>query len=211
MNIYSVMSGASASVAPVANRFERRKERTRTEILRAAKQVMARKGVHGTKIADIAEAADVGVGTFYLHFETKEALFDALVADTVGRMKAAIDEARAGAADPIAEVRVCTAALCGFASDNREVFRVVFGHGGTYHDVVREAQELFAADIERTIERGAAAGLFGDVDPRLAAQAAVGMSTQLLAWWTEHDDVAIDALERTLNALTLDGLRRARP
>jgi AcrR family transcriptional regulator len=205
------MSLPSAPVAPAANRFERRKERTRGDILLAAEQVMARKGVHATKIADISEAADVGVGTFYLHFETKEALFDALVADTVERMKAAIDSARAGATNAADEVKASTGALCRFASDNREVFRVVFGHSGTYHDVVRDAQELFAADIEQTIERGAAEGLFGDVDPALAAQAVVGMSTHLLAWWTEHDDVPIDALEHTLSVLTLRGLHRSQP
>jgi AcrR family transcriptional regulator len=205
------MSQASPEGTPAANRFERRKERTRGDILRAAEQVMARKGVHATKIADIAEAADVGVGTFYLHFETKEAVFDALVADTVLHLKAAIDQARSGATNVIDEVKASTSALCRFANDNREVFRVVFGHGGTYHDIVRAAQELFAADIENTITRGAAQGVFGDVDPGLAAQAAVGMSTQLLAWWTEHDDVTIETMERTLTTLTLDGLRRAQP
>jgi AcrR family transcriptional regulator len=205
------MSAPSTTPAPTANRFERRKERTRGDILLAAEQVMARKGVHATKISDIAETADVGVGTFYLHFETKEALFSALVADTVGRMKAAIDAARAGAENVVDEVKASTAALCRFANDNREVFRVVFGHGGTYHDAVRDAQALFAADIEDTIERGAAAGLFSDIDPALAAQAALGMSTQLLAWWTEHDHVAIETLEQTLSVLTLNGLRRAQP
>jgi AcrR family transcriptional regulator len=205
------MSLPSAPVAPAANRFERRKERTRGDILLAAEQVMARKGVHATKIADIAEAADVGVGTFYLHFETKEALFDALVADTVERLKAAIDHARAGATNVVGEVQASTAALCRFANDNREVFRVVFGHSGTHHDAVRDAQAMFATDIEDTIERGAAQGLFGDIDPALAAQAAVGMSTQLLAWWTEHDHVSIDTLEKTLSTLTLNGLRRPQP
>jgi AcrR family transcriptional regulator len=211
LNQHSVMSTSSTPTPPAANRFERRKERTHGDILRAAEQVMAHKGVHATTIADIAEAADVGVGTFYLHFGTKEALFDALVADTVERMKDAIDQARAGATNVIEEVEASTRALCRFASDNRQVFRVGFGHGSTYHEVVREAQEMFAADIENTIERGAAEGLFSDIDPALAAQAAIGMSTQLLAWWTEHDHVAIEALEQTLSVLTLNGLRRSQP
>jgi AcrR family transcriptional regulator len=206
--MYSVMSKASPPAQSGGNRFERRKERTRVDLLHAAEQVMAHKGVHGTKVADIAEAADVGVGTFYLHFETKEALFDSLVADTVERLKAAIDRARVGTPTVIDEMQASIAALCRFASDNRAVFRVVFGHGSSYHGIVREAQEMFAADIEDTIERGAAQGLFSDIDPALAAQAAVGMSTQLLAWWTAHDHVAIETLERTLSVLTLNGLRR---
>ena len=61
------------------NRFERRKVRTRRDILRAAEQVLAEKGLYEAKIADIAEAADIGVGTVYLHFQTKEALTEAVV------------------------------------------------------------------------------------------------------------------------------------
>ena len=58
-------------------------------------------GVHAVangseaKIADIAAAADIGVGTVYLHFETKESLIEAVVEDTVTRLKETIDRARA--------------------------------------------------------------------------------------------------------------------
>ena len=64
----------SASRALPGNRFERRRERTRQDLLAAATGVLAEKGLHRTKVADIATAADVGVGTFYLHFPDKEAL-----------------------------------------------------------------------------------------------------------------------------------------
>ena len=170
---------------------------------------MAHKGVHATKVSDIAHRADIGVGTFYLHFETKEALFDAMVADTVRRLKDEIDEARRSVSGVIEQIRASTAALCRFASANREVFRVVFGHSGTYLRVVREAQELFAADIEVVLAEGMSQGLFTNVTPRLAAQAIIGMSTQLLAWCTEHADVPLAELEHTLNTLTLDGMCRA--
>ena len=64
------------------NRFERRRERTRRDLLASATRVLAKKGLHDTKVADIAAAADIGVGTFYLHFPTKDALFDAVVEET---------------------------------------------------------------------------------------------------------------------------------
>src|SRR5881398_1045304 len=93
VNCHSSMNKASLRVAP-ANRVERRRERTRRDLLAAAVRVLARKGLHDTKVADIAAAADIGVGTFYLHFPTKDALFDAVVEETVARLKATIDEAR---------------------------------------------------------------------------------------------------------------------
>ena len=199
-----MLNTSSHTVA--GNRFERRKQKTRDDLIAAATRVLAEKGLHATKIADIAAAADVGVGTFYLHFDTKESLYDALVDDAVTRMKAGVDAARAGIDDPVEQSRVATRAFCRFAHDNRQVWQLVFGPTASRHDVVRRAQALFALDIERTIRDGVARGVFGPVAPAIAAQALVGMSTQLLAWWTEHDSVPVEWLEETIVTLTLQGL-----
>jgi AcrR family transcriptional regulator len=205
------MRRPSAATGAEPNRFERRREATRQQLVRAAARVMAEKGMHATKISDIAAAADVGVGTFYLHFAAKQDLFDELVADAVARLHATIEAARASADDVLEQVRAATRAVCRFAAENRAVFRVVFGHGGTYHHVVREAQALFAADLERLLRAGVANGRFGAVDPAIAAEALVGMTTQLLAWWTAQDAVGIDELEANLTTLTIRGLSPERP
>jgi AcrR family transcriptional regulator len=200
------MRNASAR-SGTTTRFERRRERTRLELLAAAVRVMSHKGLHDTKIADIATAADVGVGTFYLHFPTKDALFDAVVEDTVARLKVTVDAARVEAFDPIDEMRRANAAFCRFAHENREVFRIVFGHAATYSDVVSRAQALFAADIERAIETGIAQGAFGPVPADVAAQAIVGMATKVLSWWMIHESVSLDTVTDTLTHLALAGLR----
>ncbi|HLK12602.1 MAG TPA: TetR family transcriptional regulator [Candidatus Binatia bacterium] len=187
-------------------RFARRRERTRRELLAAATEVLARKGMHDTKIADVAAAADVGVGTVYLHFDTKEALVDAVIDAAVGRMKTTIDAAREAAGNPIAKVRAANAAFCRFARENREVFRIVFGHAAAHHDVIRRAQDVFAADAAATIRAGIAEGTFAPVAVEPAAQAVVGMATQLLSWWTAHEAVPIEVLEETMTRLALDGL-----
>jgi AcrR family transcriptional regulator len=196
----------ASSTAVSGNRFERRRERTRHELLAAATRVLAEKGLHETKVSDIAAAADVGVGTFYLHFPTKEALFDAVVEDTVQRLKAAIDAARRTASGALEKIRAANAAFCRFAQDNREVFRIVFGHAAAYHDVVRRAQALFAADVEETIREGIASGAFAPLPPPLVAQAVVGMATQMLSWWTEHGTVPIETMQDTMTTLALRGL-----
>ncbi|HXJ36263.1 MAG TPA: TetR/AcrR family transcriptional regulator [Candidatus Eisenbacteria bacterium] len=205
------MKAASLRVEPEANRFERRKERTRQELLAAAVGVLAKKGFHDTKIADIASAADVGVGTFYLHFETKDALFDALVEDTVGRLKAAIDHARLKETEPVARLRSANTAFCRFAQQNREVFRIVFGHAAAYHDVIRRAQDLFAADIEENIREGMATGAFTRVPAAVAAQAMVGMATQILSWWTEHESIPMKQLQDAMTTIALHGLSARAP
>src|SRR5215813_1011333 len=93
------------AVAPL-NRYARRKEKTRQDLLAAAKKVLADKGYHNTKVADIAFAADIGVGTFYLYYPTKEALFLELVEDTARLLREEISQARAAIDDPIEKTRI---------------------------------------------------------------------------------------------------------
>ena len=201
------MKRASTSAA-ASNRFERRRERTRRQLLAAATRILAAKGLHDTKISDIAGAADVGVGTFYLHFPDKETLFDAVVDDTVVRLKATVDAARAQAADARDEILAANAAFFRFAQENREVFKIVFGHAAAYNDLIRRAQALFIADIEKTVRAGIARGLFAPLPPALVAQAVVGMATQMISWWTANESIPIERLIETTTTLALHGIAK---
>jgi len=201
------VKSASQKPAPIrGNRFERRRERTRRELLTAATRVLAEKGLHATKVGDIAAAADLGVGTFYLHFPDKETLFDAVVEETVRRLKATVDVARASASGAREQMLASNAAFFRFALENREVFKIVFGHAAAYNDLIRRAQALFIADIERTIRDGIASGTFGPLPPAVVAQAVIGMATQVLSWWTEHESVPIETLIETTSTLALGGI-----
>ena len=200
------MKSASATAARASNRFERRRERTRQELLAAATRVLAEKGLDRTKITDIAAAADVGVGTFYLHFPDKEALFDAVVEETVRRLKATVDAAREKARGPLAKIQAANRAFFRFARENREVFKIVFGHAAAFNDLIRRAQALFIADLEKTVREGITSGAFAPLPPALVAQAVVGMATQVISWWTEHESVPIETLIETTTTLALHGI-----
>lgn len=70
---------ASSSVspkhnAPIEGRVAKRRRHTRARLLKAAYEVMATVGVDAAKIKDITDLADVGFGTFYNYFETKDEL-----------------------------------------------------------------------------------------------------------------------------------------
>src|SRR5918912_130912 len=109
------------------NRSQRRRERTRQELLAAAKTVLAAKGYHNTKIIDIAAAADIGVGTFYLYYPTKDALFLELVEETARALRAEINRARDLVEDRAEKIRAANLAFFHFARDNRELFKIIFG------------------------------------------------------------------------------------
>ncbi len=67
--------------APVLSRQGRR---TRTALLRAARQVFEQRGYQSTRIEDITEQAGYAVGSFYTYFESKEEIF-ARVLEGLGR------------------------------------------------------------------------------------------------------------------------------
>jgi AcrR family transcriptional regulator len=56
------------------SRREKKRERTKTEILDAAVKLFTEKGYDGTSVDDVAELADLAKGTIYYHFEGKEEL-----------------------------------------------------------------------------------------------------------------------------------------
>ena len=57
-----------------ANRLQRRKHRTRTALIKAAQGFIA-VGKLNVAVLEITQAADVGMGSFYNHFDSKEQLF----------------------------------------------------------------------------------------------------------------------------------------
>jgi AcrR family transcriptional regulator len=94
-----ISSAAAASPAAAPGRLgrrERRRAETRERLMRAALHLFAEHGIAGTTVEDITEAADVGKGTFFNYFPTKEHVLLAFGDSRVGKVEAALAEARAG-------------------------------------------------------------------------------------------------------------------
>jgi len=81
-------------------RGQRRKDETRQKLLQAALAVMARKGPEAATIQEITDEADVGFGSFYNHFESKEAIVAAVMETHIERIGGALDEIAAHVSDP---------------------------------------------------------------------------------------------------------------
>jgi AcrR family transcriptional regulator len=81
------------------NRLERRKRRTRAALINAAQGFIA-DGRLNVPVQDICQAADVGVGSFYNHFDTKEELFQAAVNDYIDTRAALLDSVTESIEDP---------------------------------------------------------------------------------------------------------------
>jgi TetR/AcrR family transcriptional regulator len=69
---------------PALSRSERRKARTTTAILDAAERHFLERGFQNAKVDEIAEDADVAVGSVYNHFASKEGLYAAALERALG-------------------------------------------------------------------------------------------------------------------------------
>src|SRR3954447_6614792 len=76
-----------------------RGERTLRKILDAAREEFGERGFSDSSIVGITQRAGVALGTFYTYFESKEALFQALVRDMSAQVRDAVSPALAEASD----------------------------------------------------------------------------------------------------------------
>lgn len=79
-----------------SGRRARRRAETREHLFRAALRLFAERGFFATTVADITEAADVGKGTFFNYFPSKEHVLGAFGEIQVGNVAAALEDAQKG-------------------------------------------------------------------------------------------------------------------
>lgn len=93
----SQASTGKGSVDPASKgRRQRRAAETRLRLFRCALQLFAERGYPNVTVEDITEAADVGKGTFFNYFESKEHVLGVMAEIQHGKLKEAIADAGQG-------------------------------------------------------------------------------------------------------------------
>ena len=85
---------AHSVASPSSDRRSRRSTELRGRILRAALDLFAQKGFAETTVEDITNAADVGKGTFFNYFPSKDHVLVAFGEMQLARFRSAVEEAR---------------------------------------------------------------------------------------------------------------------
>jgi AcrR family transcriptional regulator len=186
--------------APV-NRVQRRKMRTRNALVRAAQGFIAQ-GKLSVPILEITQAADVGMGSFYNHFSSKEELFEAAVTDALDDLGVLLDGFTGSISDP-AEAFAANYRLTGRLFRYRpQEAALLLAHGDSLILSDRGLAPRARRDIAAAIDQGR----FTIGDPELGLAIAGGMFiglTTLLREWPDRDtDATVDTVtERLLRTL----------
>jgi AcrR family transcriptional regulator len=155
---------AGASSDPAPTRGARRRAQTRAQLLDAARTLFARQGVDATAIAEITEQADVGFGSFYNHFASKEEIVEVIVSDALEAQGRIVDALTSDLEDPAEIVAV---AHRYFVRQTRSdpILGWLLVRLDASHRVMTQA---LGERARRDIARGIASGRFNVADPEVA-------------------------------------------
>lgn len=189
----------------VRNRIDRRRERTRNALLGAARKFLS-EGRSAVSIQEITDAADVGFGTFYNHFQSKEQLFDEAIRSALQVYSEMRDAIVALYEDP-AEVFAVSFRMTGrLQRQVPEMVRVLLNSGMA----VLQRDEGLAPRARRDIIAAQEAGRFEPMDPDMAVMAAGGSLLGLLQMLDSRPDADAGALsdEMTFHVLRMFGMTK---
>jgi AcrR family transcriptional regulator len=194
------------------NRSSRSRDNTRRKLIDAALKVMSEKGIDGTAIADITEAADVGFGSFYNHFSSKSEIASAVFAHRARELAAVTDII--ARTEPDAAV---AAAYSQKAFLARVIADPVWGWFMIRaHIALPEVDAAFSQQCEEAVRRGQAQGRFSvqcvDTAVSVLLSGLIGVSRWILSGRAPRSAMndTVECLLRMLGVPPEEALRLSR-
>ncbi|WP_082725200.1 TetR/AcrR family transcriptional regulator [Burkholderia sp. NRF60-BP8] len=162
----AVFSNGQAPSSPEVRepRGARRKRETRARLLDAAFVLMAQKGMEGVAINEITEAADVGFGSFYNHFESKEAIHAAVLEIVFEEFADTLDRIAGNLTDPAEIISVSLRHTLLRARSEPVWGQFLLREGLS----MRALSRGLAPRLLRDIQKGILAGRFSASDPLMS-------------------------------------------
>lgn len=151
-----------------------RGERTLRKILDAAREEFGERGFSDSSIVGITQRAGVALGTFYTYFDSKEALFQALVRDMSAQVAATVAPAFVGSSNALDAAREGLELFLRFAREHRHIYRIIDEAEFVDPEAYREHYETTAT---RITSRFIAARDKGEIAADLADD-----QLEMLAW-----------------------------
>lgn len=207
-----MMDVANSTAAPAETNAKtprtERGRKTLRKLLDASAIEFGEKGFHEASVSSITRRAGVALGTFYTYFDSKDALFSALVRDMSSNIKTS---ARSALSDQMGAQEVERAALHAFLEfvrEHKEVYRIIDEAEFVDAQSYREHYQGIAGLIEKRLVEGAKNGELREGVGEVEAWALMGMNVFVglkFAVWDEggHD---LGKLASTVNRLLVDGI-----
>jgi AcrR family transcriptional regulator len=168
-------------------------------ILEAARDAFATRGFAATTMEEIAQRVGISRSAIYSRFETKEALFRALVEGMVGHVLPEAVPDLMGTSAPDALRRFIHVVMQRLGTGNIAFLpKLIIGEGQAFPDLVKfyhdHALTRVLGAIEAIIRHGVARGEFVCADPALAARSVAGGMIFSALWRIVFEPVGAEPL-----------------
>ncbi|URD60151.1 TetR/AcrR family transcriptional regulator [Sphingomonas sp. KRR8] len=187
-----------------------RGERTLRKILNAARHEFGERGFGETSIVAITARAKVALGTFYTYFDSKEAVFRALVRDMSEQVRDTVAPSVAGSTDALDAERRALGAFLGFVRENKAVYRIIdeaeFVDPVGFRQHYVTTADRIARRLHAAAERGETTPEVDQLDREVRAWALMGANVFLglrFGVWGDEDPQRVAA---AANRLIREGL-----
>ncbi len=201
----SIETGA-AGLPDGADRRSRRSAETRERLFLAAMGLFAEKGFAETTVEDITNAADVGKGTFFNYFPSKEHLLIAFSDTQLGKMERFVESAR-NSKEPMREFfRSLSQQLTAEPAKKPDMVRALLQanlSSPTVRDVMRKKNAHGESLMAQLVQIGQDRGEFRRDVPAVEIARVFRQMTfgTLLLWSVYGDDSLAERLERAIDIL----------
>jgi AcrR family transcriptional regulator len=186
----------------------------KAEILKAAQNIISQKGYADTSIADILEAADISRGTFYIYFESREAVFQELIDGFIRQLMERIISVRKEDGDPVQLLFANVKRVVDLLFDNRELtvilLREAVAHDRSVDQKLHRLYSFLHQKLANALANGAEWGLIRHVDKDVVSLALIGSIKEVLYQFLvvrKDEKLDRDTISRELLSFALQGLR----
>lgn len=201
------MSSSETPDSPAKQPRTERGRRTLRLLLDAAAKEFGEKGFHEASISGITRRAGTALGSFYTYFDSKDAIFRALVRDFSSRVG---QEARRDLTDDLGALdteRVALEAFLRFTREHQEIYRVIDEAEFVDPASFRSHYETTAERIYERLKSGGLSGELRDDLEEVHAWAIMGMNVFLgLRYAIWSDDVPVERIAETGNSILREGI-----
>jgi AcrR family transcriptional regulator len=188
------------------------REERREQVLRSAMEVFAHKGYHATSVGDIIKRARIARGTFYLYFENKRQIFEALLELALQGLVSQLCriELSPQSPPPLVQLRENVGRLIGFLLSERELTQILLRHAegldAEFDRRVSAFYDTLMDLIEGVLRSGQLMALVRPCDRRIVAACILGSVKEVVARLTLAPD-QVPALETVVDEIVNFGLR----
>lgn len=178
-----VVKGAGAAAPEVLPGLTPRGARTRARILEAAEQVFSERTYDEASIVQITQTAGVAMGTFYLYFPSKQAIFAELVRDLGHNLRASIATAAAGLTSRIDIERAGFRAFFDFTAKHPGLYRIIRSAEAVDRGLYEEHYEKLAEGYVAGLRKAMGTGELRKQDPKVLAYILMGIAEMIGMRW----------------------------